>query len=199
MFQYDYKVKFCLLGSSGAGKSSLAQRLVAKEKINVSNVSHTIGLDFLTTYFIHKNKEIKIDIWDTAGQERFLTITRTYYRHGDIYIIVLDTNNFSIEKDIEFWLEEIKNNNPDMSKPIFIIGNKIDLLNNQKKEKEIKNRIEEHYPFNPVIFISVVDNKNIDYLMESIFETLKLEENRREFSSINLMEHPVSPNNRKCC
>ena len=44
---------------------------------------------------------------------------------------------------------------------------------------------------------------NIKERYESVYqlalETLKLEENRREFSSINLMEHPVSPNNRKCC
>ena len=66
MFQYDYKLKVCMVGSSGVGKSSLAQRIVTKNQVNIANIGQTIGLDFLTTYFLYNDKEVNYSNYDIS-------------------------------------------------------------------------------------------------------------------------------------
>ena len=206
MFQYDYKLKICMVGSSGVGKSSLAQRIVTKNQVNIANIGQTIGLDFLTTYFSYNDKEVKIDIWDTAGHERFLSITRSYYKHGDIYLLIFDLNNYKIEKDIDMWINEIKNSPNYNDKPIFIIGNKYDLLdkNNLDASEKIinlKNDLNNRYPFYPSFFISVANGKNIEHLLECILENVNFQNIRRGTESVLLNEDPNKDYSSKknCC
>mmetsp|Transcript_16807 Transcript_16807/g.18708 ORF Transcript_16807/g.18708 Transcript_16807/m.18708 type:complete len:120 (-) Transcript_16807:64-423(-) len=58
--------------------------------------------------------------------ERFRTITKTYYRGAQGYILVYDITNETSFKQVKYWLNEIKKNGNE-SVPKIIVGNKADL------------------------------------------------------------------------
>lgn len=202
MFQYDHKLKVCMIGSSGVGKSSLSKRITEKKEINIYNIGQTIGLDFLTTYYTYDGYDIKLDIWDTAGQERFRAVTRSYYKHGDIYLLVFDLNNFNLNDDIELWINEIHNHTNNNNKHIIIIGNKYDLIDKNDIEKlkniiELKNILNEKYPNYPNFFLSVANGENIDLLLKNIFDNLKNYNTIKPENNIELQKN--NNINNKCC
>ena len=41
-------------------------------------------------FFLRKGKKIKIQLWDTAGQERYHSMTTTYYRGANGFILLFD-------------------------------------------------------------------------------------------------------------
>ena len=66
-----------------------------------------------------------MEIWDTAGQEKFKNIAPVYFRDASAVILVYDICNKISFKNIEFWMEEIKNYAiPNCMK--YLVGNKID-------------------------------------------------------------------------
>ena len=85
---YHFLFKYIIVGDSCVGKSCLL--LNYTEKRFVEEHDATIGVEFGSQLFKHKDKTIKIQIWDTvrdflilmvkAGQESFRSITRSYYK-----------------------------------------------------------------------------------------------------------------------
>ena len=50
----------------------------------------TIGVDFKIKIAGIDGTSVKMQIWDLAGQERFQTITLSYYRGSNGFILVFD-------------------------------------------------------------------------------------------------------------
>ena len=93
--QYDYLLKFLLIGDSGVGKTCILFRF-SDDAFNTTFIS-TIGIDFKIKTVEINGKKVKLQIWDTAGQERFHTITTSYYRGANgimlVYTIFLKLKN----------------------------------------------------------------------------------------------------------
>ena len=121
--------KILLLGDSAVGKSCLLLRY-CDEKFQDLHLA-TIGLDFrLKTIYLENNKKVKVQIWDPAGQDRFLAITKNYYRGANGILLVFDITNLSSFEHIKNWIEQIKEEAPEKI-IIYLVGNKIDCLNNR--------------------------------------------------------------------
>lgn len=104
-FAPDVCYKVIVVGSAGAGKTSLMRRL--KNGSYNPNECSTLGIDFLSKTVEYKNKNIKLQIWDTAGQDKFNSICRTYYRGTHCAIVCIDLqNNLSYCRALEY-LEDI--------------------------------------------------------------------------------------------
>uniref|UniRef100_A0A6C0EHR1 GTP-binding protein n=1 Tax=viral metagenome TaxID=1070528 RepID=A0A6C0EHR1_9ZZZZ len=134
-------LRFIVLGNTKTGKTTYFNRL----KDNYTNKhSTTIGVDVHT--FIHKlyNYNSKIIIWDTAGRKRFKSIVNSYIANNCGYILFFDLNNKESFLSLEKWIEEIKHYNTCKHEhPIFLIGNKKDLL--QKVDNhDIGNLVEKY-------------------------------------------------------
>lgn len=127
--QYDYLLKYLIIGSSGVGKSSLLLRYIDNEFSNQHIV--TIGVDFKIKSLIVKEKKTKINIWDTAGQERFKGITGSYYKGATGVMVVYDITDIESFKKVTDWLVEIEKNAPNNVYKI-LIGNKLDLEQDRK-------------------------------------------------------------------
>lgn len=123
--QYDYLLKYLIIGSSGVGKSSLLLRYIDDKYSNEHIV--TIGVDFKIKTLNIKNKKTKINIWDTAGQERFKGITGSYYKGASGVMVVYDITDAESFNKVNDWLIEIEKNAPNAVYKI-LIGNKSDLL-----------------------------------------------------------------------
>ena len=130
-------VKVVIIGDAGTGKTSLLLR-AADNVFNASYIT-TIGIDFKIRF--DEGSNIKLQIWDTAGQERFRTITSSYYKGADAFIIVFDlTNRESFESVANNWIPQIKTlSDPAKACPILLVGNKADLPNRAVQLAEAEN------------------------------------------------------------
>lgn len=184
---YDYIIKTLLIGSSGVGKSSLSSQFSINEFDE--NTQQTIGLDLSVKCIQYQDKIFKCHLWDTAGHERFKSLTSSYYRGADCVIIVFDLNNYDSFKDLEFWMEEIRNNTTNIL--CYLVGNKSDL---EKKVESIE--IEEFiikHKINNYIEISAKNNININNLFNNILSKIyNLKKEEDNFNNI-IEETPIIP------
>ncbi|XP_049847934.1 uncharacterized protein LOC126304989 [Schistocerca gregaria] len=161
---YNYMCKLLLLGDSGVGKSALMMRF-ADGSFKGSFMS-TVGIDFKMKTVTIDGKRVKIQIWDTAGQERFRTITKTYYRGANGYILVYDVTNQESFDRVKYWLNEIKKNgNENVYKTI--VGNKADLSDQRAVKFEDGENFSKEVNI-PFIETSAKDGLNV----EGLFTTM---------------------------
>lgn len=50
---------------------------------------------------------VKLQIWDTAGQERFHTLSTSYFRGAQGFVLVYDITNLKSFQSITIWMNDI--------------------------------------------------------------------------------------------
>ena len=146
-------IKVLLFGNTGVGKTSIFKRYY-ENKFD-GNYNSSIGIDFQTKVIKHKNKSYSIQLFDTAGQERFRSITSSYFRMAEYYMLVFDLTNKNSLNAVPDWIESLKEF---IDKPKYIIlGNKSDLERNKIPDDEINDVLEgqDHFKINDENFIKV--------------------------------------------
>ena len=125
-------ISISVLGESKVGKSCICSSFLGIE-FNPNLLS--IGADRIdSTIKIETGEELKLKIWDTAGQERFRSIPIGTLRSSQGVIVVFDlTDKDSFDK-VTNWLKDIRNISP--NKPIVLFGNKSDLVDERKVDKD---------------------------------------------------------------
>ena len=79
-------------------------------------------------------RECQIDILDTAGQEDYVVVRDNYFRSGEGFLCVfslVDRETFAAASDFR---EQILRVKVDDHIPIILVGNKLDLADNQQRE-----------------------------------------------------------------
>ena len=141
MSEQKIEYKVILIGNSAVGKTSLFKKLTTGQ-FSEKNIS-TIGMDKKTLEVeIESNgkKPVEISLVDTAGQERFRAITKNYFKESDGVLLLYDVTNIESFKNVEIWIESIHEslgNHKDSKYVIFLIGNKIDLIGVDGKERMV--------------------------------------------------------------
>jgi Ras-related protein Rab-1A len=120
----DYLFKALVIGDSGVGKSCLLLRF-AQDKYEQNYLS-TVGVDYYSRTISIEGRRVQLQMWDTAGQERFRTITGSYYRRSQVFVVVYDITDNDTFENVKHWLEEI-NKNAGSSVPRLLVGNKSDM------------------------------------------------------------------------
>ena len=146
-------IKVLLFGNTGVGKTSIFKRYY-ENKFD-GNYNSSIGIDFQTKVIKHNNKSYSIQLFDTAGQERFRSITSSYFRMAEYYMLVFDLTNKNSLNAVPDWIESLKEF---IDKPKYIIlGNKSDLERNKIPDDEINDVLEgqDHFKINDENFIKV--------------------------------------------
>ncbi|XP_034549499.1 ras-related protein Rab-17-like [Notolabrus celidotus] len=118
------RVKMVLLGGSGVGKSSLAQRFVKEE---FRNTSPTVGCAYLTRMVHLSDVSLRLEIWDTAGQEKYHSVTPLYYRGAHAALLVYDISKRETFIRVQMWLKELEKHYIPESTVVWLVGNKGDL------------------------------------------------------------------------
>ena len=171
---YNYLIKFIIIGDAAVGKSNLLVRYTSgqfKEEYQL-----TIGVEFGSNNVIIGDNTYRIQIWDTAGQENFRSITRSYYKNTACAIIVYEISNKKSFENISSWIEECKNTAP-KSILMVLVGNKCDLDNREVTEEEGREFAEK----NGMIFFetSAKTGKNVEELFKESVKVIdqKIKEN----------------------
>ena len=89
-----------------------------------------------------------MQLWDTAGTERFHSMGASFYRNTVVCVLVFDLTNLDSFNNVETWhktfLDQLQPQNPE-SFPFVLIGNKNDMKDDIKVEKEnIEKYCKEH-------------------------------------------------------
>ncbi|SCU89161.1 LAFA_0E16446g1_1 [Lachancea sp. 'fantastica'] len=130
--------KLVLLGDSSVGKSSIVHRFV-KDSFDEFRES-TIGAAFLSqTLKLEKHEDvtIKFEIWDTAGQERYKSLAPMYYRNANAALVVYDVTQPGSLVKAQSWVEELKHKVGDQDLVICLVGNKLDLCEDNDTSREV--------------------------------------------------------------
>jgi small GTP-binding protein len=136
-------LKIIVVGDPSVGKSSLIRRH-ADNKFEAS-YAPTIGTDFILKVVKLQDMEITCTIWDIGGHESFMSIRSFYYEGADGAIIIYDVTRDETFKNVKKWYDDITNTVGII--PTVIIGNKIDLKPEVKKEHAEKLAMELHAIF----------------------------------------------------
>ena len=215
-------ITLVLLGNTAVGKTSFMRRYAANE------FSHrfisTIGTDDVSKIIEVKDennniKNYKLKIYDTAGQEKYRSIPRSYYKKADGILLFFDVNDIETFEDISVWLtdinEELNNDKKDKNENnvvIYLVGNKIDYLNNDDEEIGESNEEDKHKPVTknekedlkrklkfPYYEISNQWNLNIDEVTARIvIDCAKMMDNKKEDVGWKTIKS-IKKKKKKCC
>ncbi|KAK5780765.1 Rab family GTPase YPT10 PWA37_003418 [Arxiozyma heterogenica] len=183
---FTWKVVF--LGESSVGKTSIITRYITGQFLRDNA---TIGAAFISHQLkISSEHIVQLEIWDTAGQERYRSLTTMYYRNTNVAIVVFDLSNFHIDatlNDIDIWIEKLYEynnipNNDNDKLNIIIVGNKIDLLEENDDMLAIRETmlryldIKKNQDYNNIVLkyleVSAKTGENVSNLFENVIVDL---------------------------
>jgi GTPase SAR1 family protein len=107
-----YEAKLLIIGEGGAGKTSLANKLinfnyVLKLEGAANSEKSTEGIDVLRLDFIHSSDTpFRINIWDFGGQEIYHATHQFFLTKRSLYLLVADTRQDNT--DFNYWLEVVE-------------------------------------------------------------------------------------------
>ena len=129
--------------------------------INVECKKKSILLDPTTS--------AELSIWDTAGEEKFRALTKNYYRDAQGILLLYDINDRKTFLDLNKWIIDIYEICKKEEISIILVGNKIDLERNVKKDEIIQ--FAEKYGFQQ-FEVSAKNGINIDLIFEKLAEEM---------------------------
>ena len=184
-------IKIILLGDSLVGKTSFLNQFFSNE-FN-PNLTSTIGINEHSKMIFYNDIFYKIQIWDTAGQERFESIPKQYYEKMEGVFLFYDiTNEYSFDNMLK-WLKDIyESGNENLV--IYILGNKVDLINERKISYEMGKNFVKHKNIKFMEISCKLDLNISDVVYCMIFDILKIE-NEYKSDSFSLGEFVIENNN----
>jgi internalin A len=164
-----YEVKLLLVGEGGAGKTSLANKLLNLDyqlKSEAEDIS-TKGIDILKWEFSGRDgNSYRISIWDFGGQEIYHQTHQFFLTERSLYLLVADSRKE--DTDHYFWLKSIQllsNNSPVL------------LIQNEKLNRICNlnfNQLRgEFYNLRDTYRVNLADNRGLDELQSAIQHELE--------------------------
>jgi small GTP-binding protein len=183
----DAVKKVILLGNSGVGKTSLANRWIMNDF--EPDVAQTIGpRNTLRDVEVH-GRQVKVALWDTAGQEQYRAIAPLYIRGARSACLVASLDSPESFEALSTWLELLNSSqdNPVMS---VLAVNKVDLAD--PTDPEVGDLVDPHRAkFSATFFVSARTGEGVDAMFREVArlanEAQALTDNRQaapEFSQI---------------
>ena len=123
-----------LLGDSGVGKSSIAQRYC--KNTFEDNYYVTIGGAYMQQTVNIEGTLVKLHIWDTGGSDRFRSLVSMYYRDAIAAIICYDLTNEKTFESVNYWTNEMADKNNMEKYVLALAGNKCDVPDEDWKINE---------------------------------------------------------------
>jgi len=123
------------VGDGGVGKTSMVLRYT--ENKFKENYIMTIGTNFgMKSIELPEKPEDKItlQIWDLAGQDQFQSVRPVFYQGAKAILYVFDLTRKSSLFNLFKWKEEVEEIVGSI--PCILVGNKLDLVNFEKKKAD---------------------------------------------------------------
>ena len=188
--------KIILFGDSNVGKTSLISKYLTGNMPNYP-------MSTLTTEFAIKLVEIdgggyiKAQIWDTPGQEQYREITFHHLKKFLGGIIVYDITKRSTFDNIVSWIKILKSK-CEIDCTISLVGNKLDLVENKPKLREVSRQEAETFAFlNHFLFFETSAYYQNSYkIFDNLIQTIYNEKRKIFYRSDIADENSGEANNR---
>ena len=132
-------IKVILLGESGVGKTNLIH--VAMDEPFQRERESTLSSSFYEGEKIIQDKKYTYALWDTAGQEEYRSINKSFFKNSQIVIIVFAINERKSFKEVDFWVNYVKDILEKDKYILALVANKSDLFDKQEvPDDEIKKK-----------------------------------------------------------
>ncbi|KAJ5070012.1 ras gtpase [Anaeramoeba ignava] len=129
----ELKVKVCIFGAGGVGKSSIVTKFIDERFL--PEYDPTIE-DFFRKRITLNDEQINFSIIDTAGNEEYSLIIENWIKESNIFVLVYSITRKLSLKEVQFFHDKIQRFFDCENYPKVLIGNKSDLFT--KREVSIE-------------------------------------------------------------
>ena len=157
------KKKICLLGTEGAGKSSLANRF-ANDSFS-EDYKRTIGVKLFNKIIECEGQEVSFIVWDMQGGSELYKQQSYYYEGAFAHLILGDSSDQKSVEEVPIFHKESRATNSDAM--VFLCLSKIDLESYAALDQDILNMKKEH-EFTDVFKTSSKANNGIDEMFQTL-------------------------------
>jgi internalin A len=164
---YIYEAKLILIGEGGAGKTSLANKLIdSKYQLKVEGSDNpeksTEGIDVLRFNFSHPSgNTFRINIWDFGGQEIYHTTHQFFLTKRSLYLLVADTRQDNT--DFNYWMEVVELLSE--ASPAIIIKNEKQDRPCQINENQLRGRFSS---LEKILPTNLADNRGLPEILTAV-------------------------------
>ena len=131
-----YEAKLLILGEVGAGKTSLANKLI-NANYTLREEKSTHGINVLKWSFpVEGDRQFKVNIWDFGGQEIYHATHKFFLTRRSLYALVADTHKD--DTDFSYWLNVVELLND--GSPLLIIKNEKQDRHREINERELRGQ-----------------------------------------------------------
>ena len=158
----EVKLKVCLIGDGGVGKTSLIRRFVFSEFDE--RYLYTLGTNVSKkeVTLVWKGQEVKatLTVWDIMGQKSLRHLfAESYFKEADGGIAVCDSTRSGTLDDLTEWIEKMFSVSGEV--PIAILANKMDLKNEIRIEERALAEFAAAHDA-PYLFTSAKTGENVE-------------------------------------
>ncbi len=156
---YLYEAKLLIVGEGGAGKTSLANKII-NPNYQLCEEDSTKGIEVLHWSFPRNDgKQFNVNIWDFGGQEIYHSTHQYFLTKRSLYLLVADTRKE--DTDFYYWLNviELLSDNS----PILIIKNE---KQDRQREINVKELRGEFGSFKDVFATNLATNRDLDKILK---------------------------------
>ena len=161
------------LGNTTVGKTAyLIRNTENKFKPSLS----TVGIETRKKRIeLENGKKVNVKFYDTSGQERYHSLSANFIKNADGIVLMYDiTNRESFDTISRWWNNILEHKEKDF--PVILVGNKCDLEDERKVQKEEGEKIAKEY--------------NVKFYEASNKDGINVEESFRELINIILGRMP---------
>ena len=138
-----YKSKLIAVGPSCSGKATFFKSSSLNSFFSKDYIV-TIGVSIKTAEYVNENNDmVTMSIWDISSSERFRFMYPCFFRGAIGCLLFLDLINDNKMKELNFWVNLIRSLTINI--PIFLIGNRTDLIHEELNEFFQNNLIEAYF------------------------------------------------------
>lgn len=159
---YLYEAKILTVGEPGAGKTSLAKKIVdADYKLRDDEVS-TKGIEVLRWYFQAPGGErFRANIWDFGGQEIYHATHQFFLTKRSLYLLVADTRKE--DTDFHFWLNAVSLLSE--NSPLLIVKNEKQDRHRDINERQLRGQFTN---LKETVAVNLATNRGLPELLNHI-------------------------------
>jgi internalin A len=154
---YLYEAKLLIVGEGGAGKTSLANKII-NSNYQLCEEDSTKGIEVLPWSFPRNDgNQFNVNIWDFGGQEIYHSTHQYFLTKRSLYLLVADTRKE--DTDFYYWLNviELLSDNS----PILIIKNE-----KQDRQREINSNFRSEFKnLKDDIATNLANNRNFEAIL----------------------------------